>query len=88
MKTILAVLILVCAVIYVLAEIVRNTMLSARRAEYANGVKVDIVSKEELLQKFKGLNSFLIKQVYYNQDGCALFYNLLIRCGTKSYPGF
>lgn len=69
MKTILAVLILVCAVVYVLAEIVRNTMLSARRAEYANGVKVDIVSKEELLQKFKGLNSFLIKQVYYNQDG-------------------
>lgn len=69
MKTILAILVLVCAVVYVLAEIARNTMLSARQAEYANGVKLIVGSKEELLQKFKGLNSFLVKQVYYNQNG-------------------
>ena len=58
-----------CAVAFVVAEIARNTMLSARRAEYANGLKIGLGSKEELLQKFKGLNSFLVKQVYYNQNG-------------------
>lgn len=69
MNTIIGAIGFACIIIYLIAEIFRNTLVNVRTKEYANGLKLSIESKEELLQRITSLNSFLVKQVYYNQNG-------------------
>lgn len=44
--------------------VMRKTVLECEK-----GLKLNVENKEELLQRIRNLNSFLIKQVYYNQNG-------------------
>lgn len=60
---------IISAVVYILTVFVKPFALSKRVKEYERGLKLNVESKEELFRRFKDLNSFLVKQVYYNQNG-------------------
>ena len=60
---------IISAVVYILTVFVKPFALRKRVKEYERGLKLNVESKEELFRRFKDLNSFLIKQVYYNQNG-------------------
>ena len=65
----------------------RKPFISIWIPGFKRGLKINRI----YLQNRRGASSFnsaLSEHGCYNQGGSALFYNLLIRCGTKSYSGF
>lgn len=50
-------------------EIFRGIFVRKRVKEYADGLKTNIISSEELMQLVRNMNCFLVKQIYYNEEG-------------------
>ena len=50
-------------------ELFRWIFVNKRFKEYADGLKTDIPTSEELMQIIRNMNCFLVKQVYYNEQG-------------------
>lgn len=50
-------------------ELFRWIFVNKRFKEYADGLKTNIPTSEELMQIIRNMNCFLVKQVYYNEQG-------------------
>ena len=50
-------------------EIFRGFFVGRRFKEYAGGLKTNFAAPEELMQVIRNMNCFLVKQVYYNEQG-------------------
>lgn len=50
-------------------EIFRGAFVRKRYKEYADGLRTNFTTAEELMQVIRSMNCFLVKQVYYNEDG-------------------
>lgn len=60
---------IISGMVCVVTLFARPIVMRKNVLECEKGLRLNVENKEELLQQFRNLNSFLIKQVYYNQNG-------------------